>query len=402
MMKLIIVVSSTAQIEMFNTLIKRLKNFEIKIINTGIPFNNKMEDLLIKYNIPFETIKKFNLRCAKEVLSKEKPNILLTGNDQMFMELLFIRASNSMDIPSLTIQDGILSSRNEKTSNLKNINNFFKLPLNFLNLFLRKKIPLRYLLEFSLYLIMNHNIRYGHGESTKIAVFGEETKRLLISEGVSPDKIEITGSSKFDQLYYYKNCPKSNIFHKYNINPKKKVVLIITEYFVESNKWTKIQRKEFICSIIDAISNMDDIHLIIKLHPPYENKEDYIQITKNIKNIPITIFIYENLHEIITICDVAISVSSTAILEAMALNKPVIILNLFKQNRPLDFKDKGVIYVDKKELIYPAINNLFNNNEYIDKNKMKQFVTSQVYKIDGKSSERIADLVMEITKELNS
>lgn len=398
-MKLLIVVSSTAQIEMFNTIISKLKNFDIKIINTGIPFNNKMEDLLIKYKINFETVTKFNFGAAKEILKKEKPDILLTGNDQMFMELIFIKASNTMNIPSLTIQDGVLSSSKEEISNIKVITNILILPLKFFNLLLKKKVPLRYLIEFSFYLIKNHNVKYGHGESTKIAVFGEETKRLLISEGVSPAKLEITGSSKFDQLNYYKNYPKSELLKKYNINPNRKIVLVLTEYFVESKIWTKIQRKEFILSIVDAVSMINNVHLMIKLHPPYEKEDDYIQIIKNVKDIPITIFKYENLHEIITICDVAISVSSTTILESMALNKPVIVLNLFKQNRPLDFKDNGVVYVDQKEQLYPALNNLFNSNDHVDIIRMKDFVKNQVYKIDGKSSERIAELIIKMIKD---
>lgn len=397
-MKIVIIVSSTAQVSMFKVLIKELENFDIKFITNGSPFKKEIHDLLKKYKFNFETMKRCDQRSVNEFLKKEMPDIILTGHDQIFMEILFIEAANSLGIPSLTIQDGILvADRNPVHIGIKY---FLKIPFRFLELLFKEKVPLNYLIDFSKFLMKykNRYSVYGHGKSSKIALFGESIKNSLIEEGISSDKLEVTGNPKFDNLTEFKG-KKESLRKKWNIPQKKKIVVVLTQWFVEAGTWTVEQRELFISIIVEAILPFgDNVQLILKLHPAYEKKEDYLKILENFSISPV-IFDLEPIHEIISISDVIISVSSTSALEAMALQKPVLIINLFQEKGPLFFRYSGAIYTEKKEQINSALKKLIYSPDRIwDKCKVEKFLYQQAYLIDGNASKRIADLIVNMVQ----
>ena len=237
---------------------------------------------------------------------------------------------------------------------------------------------------------------YGHGDSTVISVFGESIRKMLIKEGVSANKIEITGNPKFNQLLKYKNDNVQKLMRdKFHISHKKKVILILTQYLVESGAWTPEERKIFINEIAKSLLTLNNYVLILKLHPIFEKEKDYFEILKNL-DLNFKIFKKEKTNEILSICDAAISVSSTTALEAIILEKPTLIINLFNEDSPLFFRDSGTPYVEKKEDITPKIQEMLfypRNNA----NEIKEFIYNQAYLIDGKSSHRIANLIRHLT-----
>lgn len=399
-MKILIIVSSTAQLSMFKVLIKELQNFNIKFINTGIPFKKEINKLLERYGVHFETIERCNIKSANEVLIRETPDIILTGHDQTPMEIFFIEAANSLGIPSLTVQDGIINAEKNTVSLEKKIKYFLKIPLKFINLFLIKKISLRYLLDFVIFKIKYHNkylFRYGHGDSTLITLFGESTRKILISEGINPKKLVVTGNPKFDKLKHFKNTSmKDELRNRWNIPKEKFVVLLLTQQFVEAEIWVPAQREELVSVISQSVSDLKDAHLIIKLHPPYEKEEDYIKILKKF-SISYNIFNEEPLEEILSLCDVTLTVSSTAALEAMALTKPVMIINLFNENQPLFYRDSGAMYITKKSELKFNLKNLSLGKSF-DFKKIDRFLFEQTFEIDGKASKRIANLIVKMIK----
>lgn len=399
--KALFVVSSTAQVEMFKVLVNYLNDFEIKFINIDISFNqDEIKILIEKYGFNCQDIDNYNMRSVVKILKKENPNIIITGNDVTLMDLLFIKAANKMDIPSITVQDGTLvKSRHIKRNKsfLISLKYLFNVPLRILKLIFNSK----YQFKFKISQLIEEYYRkdipfiYGHGESSKIALFGETTKSLLISEGIPPEKLEITGNPKFDSLFQYKDPELKLILKKrWDIPSEKKVVTILTQYLVESNSWTSEQRRFFISKIANACFNLPNVQLIIKLHPSKENKDDYHKI---LEDLPISALLYQSepLHEIITLSDVIISVSSTSALEAMALDKPVLIINMDSSSK--FFKDGGVLFIEETDPIQPALEKLLNHPyDFIDENKVKKFVYDQAYIIDGNASKRISNLIREM------
>jgi hypothetical protein len=396
-MNILCIVSNIAQIEMFKSILEELNEFNIKFINTGIPFKKEIEKLLDNSGFNYETMDRCNSKTVDEVLNKETPDLILTGHDQIFMDILFIEEANSRKIPSITIQDGIfVLSRQINNSFIKKLNYVFTIPFRFISLLFKKKIPLTYLLDFFIFKIKYSNqysFIYGHGRSTKICLFGESVYQMFIDEGIPPNKLEITGNPKFDKLIEYKKEKTQNILkEKYNLPKDKAVILLITQQFVEYRIWTKKQRESFVSEIVRAVSNLNNAEFIIKIRHPNEKKEDYIQILDKF-DIKYKIFKEEPIEEILSISDIVLSSSSTAILEAIILGKPTMVINLFNEDAPKIYKNSGSIYVDSKEGLLNYLNALINNDSIINEEKINNFITQQAYKVDGNSSHRIFEII---------
>jgi UDP-N-acetylglucosamine 2-epimerase len=318
------------------------------------------------------------------------------------MDILFIKTCNELDIPSLTVQDGLLAAvRFDKKSVNNKLEYFYKMSLRLFKLFFNPYRPFKYKisrLRFEFKYGRGYSYTYGRGESSKIALFGDNTKNLLVGEGVSPDRLMVTGSSKFDDLLQYKDSSvKESLKEKYDVPSDKKVVLVLTSWFVEAGLWTVEMRRFFISEIAKACVNFKDVQLVFKLHAPHENKRDYINL---LKDYPLSPLIYdtESLHELISISDVVVSVSSTAALEALALDKPCLIVNL--DNGSKIFKDGGVLFIEKTDSIPSALEKLvYHPWNTVDLEKMRKFVYDEAYKIDGKSSMRISELIREMVSK---
>lgn len=400
--KALFIVSSKAQIEMFKPIVDHLNDYKIKFINTEIFFILKEIELLLnKYNFDYENIDNWNMKSVDKILRSENPDIIVSGNDQHLMDILFIKAANNMEIPSLTVQDGILITNRciNQPISIK-LRQIIAMPFRVLKNILNINYPLQYKISYLLFDLRykkDYSFIYGHGESTKIALFGENIKNTLISEGVSSEKLEVTGSSKFDDLIQFKDpSRRENIKKKFGIHSEKKIVLVLTQWFVEAGMWTTEQRRIFICEIVKACSNLENVQLILKIHPHYEKKSEYNKILKNSLN-SVLICKSEPVHEIISIADVVISVKSTTALEAMVLRKPVLIINLYNDQGTHLFKEAGVLYIEKVNAIQPSLKRLlYHPNEFVDKDKMNKFIYDQAYLVDGNASKRISDLIRTI------
>jgi len=397
------IVSNTAQVDMFRSIREYLPDFHFKFVNTEIfTLLSDMDDYFRKYGLDYINMNDWSMKSVQQIMGDEKPDILVSGHDQSPMDILFIKTCNELGLPSLTVQDGLLAAvRFEKKSVNNKVEYFYKMFLRLFKLFFNPYRPFKYKvsrLKFEFKYGRGYSYTYGRGESSKIALFGDNTKNLLVGEGVSPDRLMVTGSSKFDDLLQYKDSSvKESLKEKYDVPSDKKVVLVLTSWFVEAGLWTVEMRRFFISEIAKACVNFKDVQLVFKLHAPHENKRDYINL---LKDYPLSPLIYdtESLHELISISDVVVSVSSTAALEALALDKPCLIVNL--DNGSKIFKDGGVLFIEKTDSIPSALEKLvYHPWNTVDLEKMRKFVYDEAYKIDGKSSMRISELIREMVSK---
>ncbi len=226
--------------------------------------------------------------------------------------------------------------------------------------------------------------------STKIAVWGEATKKFLLQNNVNDKKIVITGASKFD-IIKNKQYNKEEVYKQFNLDKDKKIILFGTQTVPEKEDMFKA-----------VINSLQDEQLIIKLHPKDE-VDFYNSRLKDIKNKVVVVKDYD-IYNFLNIADLTISrASSTVVIESMLFNVPVITLNLANikgSNEMIDYNDYGcVIDIKEENELKKAINEVFNNKkikEKLEKN-MEKFIKDYAYKIDGKSTERVINLIDEIS-----
>ena len=79
----------------------------------------------------------------------------------------------------------------------------------------------------------------------------------------------------------------------------------------------------------------------------------------------------------------------------MALNKSVVILNLSGESDFVEYVKDGVaLGVYKEEDLRPAIEKLLEDDTELARNR-RTFIEKNLYKIDGKASDRVVNLIEE-------
>ena len=217
-------------------------------------------------------------------------------------------------------------------------------------------------------------------------VFGEEDKKLLAETGVDGKKVFPTGGTFFDGLEkYVSTTPRKVIVKK---------VLLLSQPWVIDKMWITRQRDDFLAEVEKICAELKAA-LVIKLHPR-DNLSFYEHF---VKGREVTL-VNDNLYEQIRDADLVVSVVSTTISESVALNKPVLVLDLFNDATEKAYVQRGVVLYAKssaevlKEL--PVFLEFFCGKDFSV--KRKKYIQDYLYALDGKSKERVVKVIESIRK----
>ncbi len=408
--KILFIVSTTSQAELFGTIGKELPNWDILAININRNLSKRVGigRVLQRLNFPYETAETPDRRKAKKTIKEVQPDIVVVGHDIEPEQRIFVGSANSMGIPTLLVQDGIwLSSKElDKTSSFRLwVNYWFYLPLRLFRFIKNRDCSCNQKIEI-LWLELRYGAKgrklglYGHGGCSKMAVFSNAVKELRVSEGIEPERIVVTGSPKFDEVFYYRKVDcKQRICEQWGIPQEYEIITLLTQNFV--GYWGVEQTRKFVLTIAKVTMSLPNTKLIIKVHP-VEFEDEYHEIAKELDFTPI---ICKNiiLPELLGASSLIITVSSTAAIEAMAAEKPVIIVNLFNEPWPLFYKGSGAMYVDREEDILPAVKKALFDPQAREEMRAatEKFVYEQAHLQDGQASKRIADLILSMSTNQN-
>ena len=149
----------------------------------------------------------------------------------------------------------------------------------------------------------------------------------------------------------------------------------------------------------NCIDNLkeEDITLIIKQHPGETNKYTKL-IYRFLKKYKINVIITAkdaDTYELIYACDVLMTKSSTTVLEAILLDKPVIVLNLSGERDVINFVQEGVAKgVYNQTSLEPTIVNLLSNDDL--KIYRQKFISNHLFKNDGRATSRVIQAIISI------
>lgn len=295
----------------------------------------------------------------EQVIYKSSPSALITMEDVTPIKRTISKLFKIHNIPSIVIQHGITSN---------DMGGFVLMPL----------------------------------ESNIQAIWGDNSYNWHSERGNKLQKI--TGNPSFDMIYKFK-FDKKKIYSKLRLNPTEKIILITTGRFagVEA-KYTIEAEERNIRSTFKALKELENYQIIVKLHPAYQ--EIYNAMILNLayeEHIDIKIF-KDSLWDLLAISDILITFTSTTGLEAMLFNKPVLIIDLEYKEDMVGYGSSGaanIIYNEKD--IIPSLENVLYNKKAAEKfaNAREKFIYDSAYLLDGKSSERVANLIIDELKRNN-
>ena len=208
-----------------------------------------------------------------------------------------------------------------------------------------------------------------------------------------PDKIKALGLPRLD--YYFENHDidkmKKDFKDKYEIPYDKKVILYAPT-FREDTKYNDIFNYFDLNEFNNSLG--DEYIIALRLHPKIR-KFYSTDITSSERYIDVSDYISEQ--ELMLISDMLITDYSSIMIEYGILNRPIIFFtydldNYLASERGFyyDFKSTvpGPIVYTTSQLISTIRNHDF------DKNLLSEFLMTQFGEIDGQSSKRIVDFVL--------
>lgn len=256
-------------------------------------------------------------------------------------------------------------------------------------------------LEIQFGLAGDEAVEWRFSKADKIAVWGESSQDAMLKQSVNKDKIVLTGSPRHDILF-------SKQFDNLNLKlpqipANHKIILLASTYnFKDKNHADISVLKSMQLSIGNAVTNIDNIFLLIKPHP----HED---VNETISFYPKSSKIYflnkdEDIKRFIPLCDAFISYGSTATIDALIAGKLTVcpIFDGWSFSSDI-FKNSGATLNPRNDLelfeIFKTISS-GSHDVYLNKisNFRKLFLQHYIYRIDSKSSERIVDLSLKMFK----
>lgn len=398
MVDILFIPNSVNQMKKFLLVLHQLSiKFSYVMINSDKFQRTFTSGIMEREDIPHINLEELSERGAERILKSEKPALVIVGNDTTVVSYTFVKKAKELSIPVLLIQDGALSfSTRQKPLSLENFGNLFS------------TYGLRYLFNRAISKFFGKTgpktEEYGKF-SDYLAVWGNFTKRSLIKRGVRPDRILVTGSPSMDSLMS-KKVDKKKVLKELGLPQNKKTILYAASDMIGARLWSRKEFHEIIKAICDAVTDIDDVQLVIRLHHFHSGREPkYLDEFVDGKSI----FSGNDMElcDLLNACDLLVTEVSTLAMEAAALGIPVIIVNLadkgfVSQIYPGEYIDAGVaVLADQPNRLKETFIYLLNDSKLRTKMlaRRETFVKDQLYVLDGKSSQRIADLIKKIVKK---
>ncbi|MED3833346.1 hypothetical protein [Peribacillus frigoritolerans] len=212
-------------------------------------------------------------------------------------------------------------------------------------------------------------------------VWGRNQKNWFIKRKTEPDKITETGNVKFYYEMNYSNSSKEYFRNKLNIPSNHHIIGFTSQPFSNTND----RLEEW----IESIPNNLPITILVKKHRSDLYEYPLLIKKKNVKILSNDYPLYEFLSHI----DYLMTISSTTAIEAILLNKPLLILqpNIpyhyhFSSNQinaHLAKAQAGEVIKNAIDLVQ-AIKKITINPNYVDhlKNKGNKFLSETLITID--------------------
>ncbi|MBI2857547.1 MAG: hypothetical protein HYX90_00595 [Chloroflexi bacterium] len=235
----------------------------------------------------------------------------------------------------------------------------------------------------------------------RTAVWGEGTKRFLTENRLAPEhSIELTGNPGSGVMKAKAaGIPTEEIFAKLGIPFGKKVVLFCSQGL--HYPITAENRGRITASVYRAAQELSDCWFVTKLHP-CEGSELHHQMVRELGLRNVCITENANLYECFKACDVALAYFSGTALEAMVMDKPVVIVNMTGWPELLPYVAGGAaLGATVPEDVAPAIRKALFDDE--TRSRLAQargpFVLEWDGPQDGLAAQRVARLAIDMGRK---
>jgi hypothetical protein len=336
---------------------------------------------------------------AATILQEQQPSAVVVIQDTLLLERFLVRAANAQGLPTLVVQ-WAFSYPQAMYDRLRAIQYAPAGPMRARGRVRRLVGPLTRTLYQTVLRALGLRFdlveSYGGGEAERFAVMGAAFREQFLAQGVRKREIAVTGHPTHDLVYRraqsINEAARAAIREEYGLPQDRAVALYATQPVL----WRKVISRETletnVRAMASAISQIDGCTLVLKLHPR-EDPADYAFCA--MLNPPVRVIAQAEMPDLIATCDLFISSSSSTVLLAMLLDRPIVTVNFdavphFDQFEPIG----GTVHVRTHPAFAEAARRLLTDAAARDRLQVqRQDVVARYTRFDGRAAERIAGVV---------
>lgn len=222
----------------------------------------------------------------------------------------------------------------------------------------------------------------------KFIVWGENWKQYMMRNiGYPESMIYIAGQPRTDIIpvllrEHQKLTTKLSL-------PDKNIVVFASQPLPD-----KMLRERAAFDVFTTMGKMDNVHLVIKLHPAEVNDPDYYnKIAAQVGCTNYSIMFDTDLYLVIASCNLLITISSTVGAETIYFGKPLVILDHLNEDL-LGYVKQGIAFkATNQSELNGIIRGILSGDLKVDTEAYTRFIEQNAYRIDGKTSDRILDII---------
>ncbi|MGE3272008.1 MAG: CDP-glycerol glycerophosphotransferase family protein [Chloroflexota bacterium] len=336
---------------------------------------------------------------ARRILARYRPAAVVVIQDTLLLERFLVRAANRAGLPTLVVQ-WAFSYPQAMYDRLRSIQFAPATPRTPRSRLRQLAGPLTRALYQSvlgaLGLRFNLVESYGGGEARLFAVMGAAFREQFLAQGVRKDEIAVTGhpthDAVFQRVQQLDQAAHARIRHQYDLPQDRTIVLYATQPVL----WRKVISRETleanVRAMASAVQEIPDCTFVLKLHPR-EDPADYA-FCATLKP-PVRVIVQAEMPDLIAASDLFVSSSSSTVLLAMLLDRPIVTVNFdevphFDQFEPIG----GTVHVRTHAAFADTMKHLMTDEDAREKlQRQRHEVVGRYTRFDGRAAERIAGLL---------
>ncbi len=242
--------------------------------------------------------------------------------------------------------------------------------------------------------------------ASKFAAYGEAAKHRLMEWGISEHRITLTGNVLHDKIT--DDIPsRENFCRELGLDPNRKIVLLgmfpYRDYSaadfpeVESGPANYFRLIE---TALKAVENLNDIQLIIKLHPRDSKFQECSEFLKKFPAVRAVTAQRGASVKYAANCDVLVTVLSTLLIDTLPFKKPMIVVDYSGQaveKTQTMISMKIPVVPGNPERLNAEIQKALNSRTPAG---LDEIAVNHLYRLDGLASKRAADAVCALVPAL--
>ena len=248
-------------------------------------------------------------------------------------------------------------------------------------------------------------------------------KEAVDFHDVPEDKIKVVGKPHYDTYLKRSRTPREVFFKDIGLDPSKKLIFFAPWGGKFENN---TGADEYVLNILEEASNKFDLNILVRPNPthlfnwvPPDNSKrmvlDRAGVVFSEKQVADREMGQEDdlrLSDALYHCDLAVSCSSTVVVDAALFNKPIIataltphktpyyagVLKYYDYNHFANIVKTGGIRIAETKAQLMKFIEMYLQNPALDQNGRERIREDQCWKLDGKSAERVAEFIVSVLK----